>query len=303
MVFQIALSPKTIGIVGWLGKMGKWFVRYFSKRHKSLLVFDIRPNQFHSQSGLTICKSLDECVTLSDVVIICVPLMDTVSTIEKCALLMRKGASLIEISSIKYNTFRTLKKIRRHINLLCIHPMFGPGSIKRNTQKVLMIPVKNEERELSILNDLFLDLKIIVINDWKTHDRYMSVLLSLAYYVNILFAQCLTDQDMPSLKSLSGTSFAIQSLLSESMLTDEPSLIASLFTESPFVIDLIRKYNFQAATLAEYIKLRDNSKIKSLIENTKNALSKNIDFGTSYSKLYEVYGSLPTKGFGKHSRF
>ena len=98
--------------------------------------------------------------------------------------------------------------------------MFGPGSIKRNTQKVLMIPVKNEERELSILNDLFLNLKIIVINDWKTHDRYMSVRLSLAYYVNILFAQCLTDQDMPSLKSLSGTSFAIQSLLSESMLTD-----------------------------------------------------------------------------------
>jgi prephenate dehydrogenase len=108
---------------------------------------------------------------------------------------------------------------------------------------------------------------------------------------------------MPSLKSLSGTSFAIQSLLSESMLTDEPSLIASLFTESPFVIDLIRKYNLQAATLAEYIKLRDNSKIKSLIENTKNALSKNIDFGTSYSKLYEVYGALPTKRFGKHSRF
>jgi prephenate dehydrogenase len=217
--------------------------------------------------------------------------------IQKCAPLMRSGASLIEISSIKNNTFRTLKKISRRINLLCIHPMFGPGSVKHNTQKILMIPVKNEKRELSILNDLFVNIKIIVINDWKTHDKYMSILLSLVYYINILFAQSLTDQDIPSLKSLSGTSFAIQSLLSESMLTDEPSLITSLFTENPFVIDLVRKYNSQAAAFAEYINLRDKRKIKSLIEDTKDALSKNIDFGTSYSKLYDIYGALPTKRF------
>ena len=139
------------------------------------------------------------------------------------------------------------------------------------------VPVKNEKRELSILNDLFVNIKIIVINDWKTHDRYMSILLSLAYYINILFAQSLTDQDIPSLKSLSGTSFAIQSLLSESMLTDQPSLITSLFIENPFVIDLVRKYNSQAATFAEYISVRDKRKIKSLIEDTKDALSKNID--------------------------
>ena len=280
--------------------MGNWFVRYFSKRCKSLLVYDIRSNQLHSQSGITVCKSLDECVALSDIVIICVPLDETRRMIQKCAPLMRSGASLIEISSIKYNTFRTLKKISRRINLLCIHPMFGPGSVKHNTQKILMIPVKNEKRELSILNDLFVNIKIIVINDWKTHDKYMSILLSLAYYINILFAQSLTDQDIPSLKSLSGTSFAIQSLLSESMLTDEPSLITSLFTENPFVIDLVRKYNSQAAAFAEYINLRDKRKIKSLIEDTKDALSKNIDFGTSYSKLYDIYGALPTKRFRNH---
>jgi len=234
-------------------------------------------------------------VSQSDVVIICVPLGETQVMIEKCAPLMRNGASLIEISSIKYNTFRTLKKVKRHINLLSIHPMFGPGAISPNKQKILMIPVKSKKRELNTLTKLFADVKIIEVRDWKIHDKYMSILLSLAYYINIIFAQCLVDQDIPILKLLSGTSFAIQSLLSESMLSDEPSLITSLLTENPFTVDLLTKYNYRASLFADYIRIRDKRKINLLIKHTKNKLSKNIDFNSSYSKLYNILEALPNR--------
>lgn len=299
MGFPIASSSQTIGIVGWLGRMGKWFVKYFSKKRKPLLLYDIRSGRQYRHSCVTVCKSLDECVALSDIVIICVPLDETPAMIRKCASLMRNDASLIEISSIKYNTFRTLKKIKRRINLMSIHPMFGPGSVKRDTQKILMIPVKNKKRELNTLRDLFADIKTIIIKNWRTHDKYMSVLLSLVYYLNILFARTLTGQDISTLKSLTGTSFAVQSLLSESMLTDEPSLISSLFIENPFAIDLVRKYNFQATIFTRYITNHDNTKIKSLIRNTKTALGGSIDFGTSYSKLYDIFTAIASERYGK----
>lgn len=279
--------------------MGDWFVRYFSKTNKSLLVFDIRSKPSHRHHKIKVCKSLEECVALADVVIICVPLDETQTMIQKCIPIMRNGASLIEISSIKYTTYRTLKTIDRRINLLSIHPMFGPGAVRLSTQKILMIPVKNRRRELSILNALFSNIKIIIINNWKLHDKYMSMLLSLAYYINLIFAQCLTDQDMPILKSLSGSSFAIQSLLSESMLTDEPAMITSLFTENPFAVDLIRKYNYHATTLTQYITHHDKRKINSLILEMKDKLSNDIDFNRSYAKIYSILSALPTRGFEK----
>jgi prephenate dehydrogenase len=279
--------------------MGHWFVRYLSKTHNSLLVFDIRSNSAYDRSGVIVCKSLNECVAHADVVIICVPLSETSVMIRKCAAIMRIGASLIEISSIKYNTYRALKQIKRRINLLCIHPMFGPGSIKSNTRKILMIPVKNKKIELHILYCLFADIKISVIKDWKIHDEYMSVLLSLVYYINILFAGILAGQDISTLKALSGTTFAIQSLLSEGMLSDESSLITSLLVENPLAFDLVKRYNSQSAILAEYIFNRDKPKIKSLIEDTKAALARNIDLDLSYSKIYEVFGALPKERYRK----
>ena len=279
--------------------MGDWFVRYFSKTQISLLVYDIRSEPSRRRNNIKVCKSLEECVVPSDIIIICVPLDVTQAMIEKCVPLMHNGATLIEIASIKSATYRSLKRANRRINMLSIHPMFGPGAVRLSTQKILMIPVKNKRRELNILRMLFSNTKIIIVNDWKLHDKYMSTLLSLAYYINLIFAQCLTDQNVPILKSLSGSSFAIQSLLSGSMLTDEPGMITSLFTENPFAIDIIKKYNRHATALTRSITNRNKRKIKSLVLETKDKLSKDIDFDGSYTKVYDILGALPSRKIEK----
>ncbi len=279
--------------------MGDWLVRYFSKTRISLLVYDIRSEPSHKRHNIKVCKSLVECVVPADIVIICVPLDETQTMIEKCVPIMHNGATLIEIASIKSTTYTSLKRVNRRINLLSIHPMFGPGAVRLTTQKILMIPVKNKRRELNILRALFSNIKIIIVNDWKLHDKYMSMLLSLAYYINLVFAECLTDQNVPVLKSLSGSSFAIQSLLSESMLTDEPAMISSLFTENPFAVDLIRKYNHHATALTRYITDHNKKEIKSLILEMKGKLSKDIDFDRSYRKVYDILDAIPSRRIGK----
>ena len=92
--------------------------------------------------------------------------------------------------------------------------------------KILLIPVKNEENELKILNDIFGGAIIILIPDANIHDKLIAIVLGLTHYINIAFASFLSQENHSYLRKVSGTTFKIlRSLLSESILTEDPNLI------------------------------------------------------------------------------
>jgi prephenate dehydrogenase len=103
---------KSIAIVG-AGKMGLWFCNYFSRKDNyNVSLYDNRKFSLEVDLDLkgkghkiTACKSLDQCVKNADIVIICVPIKTTVSVINKCARIMKKGACIVEITSVKTDIF------------------------------------------------------------------------------------------------------------------------------------------------------------------------------------------------------
>ncbi len=69
------------------------------------------------------------------------------------------------------------------------------------------------------------------------HDSLVSIMISLIYFINLVFSKMLIDTtekynskrrkvDLKFLKQISGSSYKVQSMLSESILTDDPSLFA-----------------------------------------------------------------------------
>src|SRR3546814_3153815 len=141
---------KSVAIVG-AGKMGLWFCNYFSKKNNfEVLLYDKRkikldPKKF--AGNITVCKSLQPCVSKADIVIVCVPIRITVPVINKCTSMMKKGACIVEISSLKLDIFNSLLDIPDYLIPLSIHPMFGPGAKKLSDTKLLLIPIRNENRE------------------------------------------------------------------------------------------------------------------------------------------------------------
>jgi prephenate dehydrogenase len=278
-----------IAIIGAGGKMGSWFLEYFSKKRGiKLLVYDINSVSIKRSTTVIVCESVCACVKKADLVLICVPISSTPVVIKECVSNMKTGAVLAEISSIKSKTFAALKKYSKNIRPLCIHPMFGPGASGIKDTKVLMIPVKNKENELKILCSILGGANIIALPNARIHDKYMAIILGLTYYSNIVFANLLSKEEFSYLEKISGTSFRVQLLLIESILTDDPELIVSIISQNLPLRKYIHNYVNEANRLRNTIYKKNSKKIRANLLDIKSIFEQSRNLQTSYRQLYDI---------------
>ena len=285
---------KTVAILG-VGKMGLWFCNYFSKKSNyRVFLYDKRKIKVESISNrrkVTICKSLQTCVGKADIVIVCVPIRLTIPLINKCISIMKNGACIVEISSLKSDIFNTMLKIPEHLTPLSIHPMFGPGARNLSDTKILIIPIRSENRERNLVKLLFNEARTIVIKDPQTHDSIMAIILGMIYYINLLLASALSREDITLLKRVSGTTFYLQKLLFESILTDNSSLISSLLSDNKQLIRYLKKYNEESARLFAMI-IKNKNKLETRINRIKKNYPNRRDISSSYGKMYSIISKL-----------
>ena len=290
---------KEISIIGAGGKMGSWFTNYFSKRNDThLLLYDIDPHFQCRMDNSTICHKIDDCVGNADIVFLCVPVINTPTTLKLCASKMKSGATLAEISSVKYKSFKVLKKLSNVIRPLCIHPMFGPGADDIKNMNILLIPVQDEKAEISISKHLFQDALIRVIPDPKNHDELIALVLGLTHFINIIFGSFLSKENFNSLKKVSGTTFGLQSLLCRSIFTDETDLIIALLLENPSSRKYIQNYVSTANRFAKLILEGNENKIKSHLQKIRTLLEQQQNLELSYQRMYYL-----VKELNKQDRF
>jgi prephenate dehydrogenase len=284
---------KKIAIVGAGGRMGRWFSRYFSVRKGiALILYDIHAFSLKYSANTTISTDIVSCVDKADLVILCVPILKMPHIIQECGTKMKPGAILVEISSIKNRSYNELKRVPNNVKPLCIHPMFGPAAPSVDLMKIILIPVRNEINELRIVKDLFRGADIRVVPDAETHDRFMSIILGLTYFTNLVFATFVSKQDYESLRQFAGTTFKIQSLLSTSILQDEPDLILALLSQNPSVRKQIRKYLVEAKKLERLFSGHNEFKMKLTLEKLKSLYQERENMELSYTQMYRIISYL-----------
>jgi prephenate dehydrogenase len=288
---------RIVAIVG-VGKMGLWFCKYFSKKHNyKVLLYDRRnikldSSKYHNK--VTICKSLQTCVGKADIVVVCVPIKLSISVIKECISTMKNDACIVEISSLKSDIFKSLLKIPNHLIPLSIHPMFGPGAKNLGDTKMLVIPIRNGKKEQKLVKSLFSETRTIVIKDPQTHDAIMAILLGLVYYINLLLASTLSSENITLLKRVSGTTFCLQKILFESILTDHSSLITSLLADNKQLVRHLKKYHMESARLLGMIT--NNKKLlEKRIDQIKSGYANKRDIRTSYEKMYSIISRINNK--------
>ncbi|HEX9678469.1 prephenate dehydrogenase/arogenate dehydrogenase family protein [Nitrososphaera sp.] len=266
-------------IIGAAGKMGSWFAGYFARKGFTVSAFDVKP---FAIAGSNRAPSLRECVRDADFVLVCVPMQKTTELIRKCAKEMKKGSRLAEISSVKSATFPVLKKVRKDLQVLCVHPMFGPGADGTKNLKMLLVPVRDKADEQAAAEQAFSGMSISAIADARTHDKSIAVVLGLTYFVNIAFAGVISKEDLQALKQVGGTTFGFQSMLAESVMTDEPELAAALLRDNPYSPAYITRYLKGAQELAR------TKNLEPLLKKVKRNLQKQQDLQESYRRMYEM---------------
>jgi prephenate dehydrogenase len=170
--------------------------------------------------------------------------------------------------------------------------MFGPGASKKMRPKVLLVPVRNEDAELKIVHEMFENALVKVLPDAKAHDQSVATVLGLTYFANIVFAKVISRGDISMLKQVSGTTFGLQSLIAESILTNELDLVAALISENPYAKKYIRQFLKEASAVAKMASAKDRKKLKADLQETKSSLQKRQDLQQSYKRMYDILENM-----------
>ena len=273
---------KKISIIGVNGRMGKWFANYFNKMGFEVVGFDT--NETIKEKFIIKANSLIGAILKTDYVLLCTPTKNTPEIIRLIAKEMKHGSYLIEISSQKSKTAQTLMKTPNKINPICIHPMFGPGTKKIDGKNIIIIPIKDVKKELDATKLLFPKANFVTI-DASEHDKKIAVILGLTHLINIAFANILAKDEKISLtEKMSGSTFKIQKIVTESILTESPELIETIISNPE-----MRKYGEEFwKDIGKLLTDSQEGKSEEIIDYIKSSqkrISKNIDLDKSYKKL------------------
>jgi prephenate dehydrogenase len=279
-----------VAIIGAAGHMGKWLLKHFESQGYTIVASDPRSDELREvaeASKLILARSNAAAVKDADVVIVSVPIGQTADVIEDIAPQMKDNAVLCEISSVKGDLPVVLQKVTEHgIRPLCIHPMFGPGagSMRR---KIAIIPIVDLAAEDKLVEKLFPECEIIVA-DAEEHDKIIALTISLPYFVNMVLASVLAEEDINLLERLGGTSFTVQLLLTGSIMSQSSKLHTSLHSENTHVPDILQKFQVRTNECLASLAKDDSAAFERLFSSTKKGLEVGVDLGEKYNELYRI---------------
>ena len=273
---------KEIAIVGVNGKMGKWFANYFHKMGFKVKGFDT--NNEIKEKFIDKAHSLVSCILQIDYVLLCTPTKNTPEIIRLISKEMKRGSYLIEISSQKSKVHQTLLKTPSKVNPICIHPMFGPGIKNIKGKNIIIVPIKDAQKELTATKLLFPGANFVTI-DATEHDKKIAVILGLTHLINIAFANILAKDEKISLtEKMAGTTFKAQRIITESILTESAELIETIVSNPE-----VRKYGEEfwkdIGRLLTNSQEGKSEEIVNYIKSSQEKISKNVDLEKSYKKL------------------
>jgi len=273
---------KEIAIIGVNGKMGKWFANYFHKIGFKVKGFDT--NNEIKEKFIDKANSLVSAILQIDYVLLCTPTKNTPEIIRLISKEMKRGSYLIEISSQKSKTAQTLLKTPSKINPICIHPMFGPGIKNIKGKNVIIVPIKDAQKELTATKLLFPGANFVTI-DAVEHDKKIAVILGLTHLINIAFANILAKDEKISLtEKMAGTTFKAQRIIAESILTESAELIETIVS-NPEVRKSGEEFWKDVGRLLTNSQEGKSEEIINYIKSSQEKISKNVDLEKSNKKL------------------
>jgi prephenate dehydrogenase len=286
-----------VAVIGAAGQMGKWLLDHFTSQGHTLVASDSRSDELRELAeinDLILASSNTVAVKDADVVVVSVPIGTTIEVLQDIAPRMKPNAVLCEISSVKGDVPSILQKLSEDgIRPLCIHPMFGPGT-RSTTKKITIIPILDLAAEDHLVESLFPGCEIIVA-DAEEHDRIVALTLSLPYFANMVLASVLAEEDIKLLEKLGGTTFAIQLLLTGSIMSQSSTLHASLHFENKHVLDLLQKLQLRIKESISSLEDNDLVTFEQIFSTSKEGLGVGVDLEGKYVEMYKLLEIMENK--------
>lgn len=278
--------------------MGRWCARFLQQDSFHVTLIDIdadRLAEAHQQLGLPVSAKLDD-VRHADFVVLAVPLAALEQVVLQLQPHVHAGQWLIDISSLKVPTLDVLHKHLEEVQVLGVHPMFGPGAGGIRDRNILLTPLSAEDRALteSVSRYLLARGARVAVLSPPEHDEIMGLVLGLPSFVAVAAGDTLANAGgLARLKTLGGPTFRLLLLLIEAVLGQDQELYRTIQFSSSAVAGASEAFGKSVNRWADMVARRDESLYARRVSHVRATLAdSDQDFETAYRRMYDILDAL-----------
>ncbi|MFA6226426.1 MAG: prephenate dehydrogenase/arogenate dehydrogenase family protein [Methanoregula sp.] len=257
------------GIIGGTGKMGRLFAKVFEKAGYEVLV-----------SGRKTAITAADIATQCDIVIVSVPIRETVRVISEITPLMKPGQILCDFTSLKVRPVEAMLKSKA--DAIGLHPMFGPTVKSISRQTIIVCPARADEARVAALVAVFeAQGAICTIATPEEHDRIVAVVQGLTHFATLCMADTMRrlGVDLRKAGQFESPVYQIELSLVGRLLSQDPALYADILQQNPYVPEVLAACRSSAADLAAIIDAKDPEQFKKFFEKNSRHLGRYCDEG------------------------
>jgi prephenate dehydrogenase len=173
---------KRFGIIGF-GRFGQLAAQHL-REHFEIVVADTGDIAAAAELLSVRAGSLDEAAN-SDVVMLAVPVQAMAGVIAQIAPVVRPGALVIDVASVKMLPARWMAEaLPDSVDIVATHPLFGPQSARSGLagQPLVVCPVRGDRHQKVAAFGRSLGLKVSVTTA-EEHDREMAYVQALTHLI------------------------------------------------------------------------------------------------------------------------
>jgi prephenate dehydrogenase len=116
----------------------------------------------------------------------------------------------------------------------------------------------------------------------------MALTLGLPHFLNILFAKVLAGSDIQEVKKFGGTTFTLQLLLAESVLSQDPNLYYAIQNQNPAFKELLNTVLTSLKEMTAAVVQNDKPRFIKHFQETTASISQDPEFSTAYQRFYKA---------------
>jgi len=264
-----------ITVVGGCGSMGRWIVNQLLETGGFQVTVadpdEIEGLRLARTIGVNYEKDNKRAAAESDIVIVSVPVENTPQVIAEVAPCMKEGSLLMDIASVKTEAVSAmLKHAPQDVELVSLHPMFGPRIRDVRGQVVILIPVRTG-KWFSLVKG-FLEKKgfEVVETSVQNHDRMMSIVQGLTHFTSMVFAGVIREMniDLKQSRRFSSPVYNVFLPIVYRVICQNPELYAQLQVHNPHVLEVQEEFITQAVNLYVETKTRN---VKGIVEHVASS--------------------------------
>jgi len=235
------------GIIGGTGKMGKLFAPVFERAGYEVYV-----------SGRSTTVTNATIAQTCDLVIVSVPIHDTIRVIQEITPYVRKDQLLCDFTSLKAGPVAAM--LTSKADVIGLHPMFGPTVSSISGQTIVMCPARTTDASLDNLKRIFLkEGAVCTIATPDEHDRMMAIVQGLTHFVTICMADTIRKLgvDIQETEKFMSPVYQIELSLMGRLLSQDPALYADILEQNPFMPEVLAMCRSAASELSAIVESGD----------------------------------------------